>query len=109
MDAFFSGIPWQITGWGAFILLAFVVLRAFIKGDVHPDNHVQQIIKDRDSFQKLYYDLRDDYHEREKTTWGTVLAQGATTVQLLESIHRQARGEAVESADAATQSTRPEA
>lgn len=95
MEAFFSGIPWQITGWGAFIILAFVILRAVIKGDLHPDNHVQQIIKDRDAFRDLYYDLRNDYHEKEKTTWGTVLAQGATTVQLLESIWARAReGEA---------------
>lgn len=108
MEAFFSGIPWQITGWGAFILLAFVNLRALIKGDMIPGPRHQEVKDDRDTYRTLFFNLRNDYDEREKTAWSATTAQGATMVALLESIWNHARGkEATDDAGKAPDSAQP--
>ena len=91
MDDFFASVPWQISGWGAFVLLALVNLRALIKGDLIPGVRHQEVKDDRDNYRNLFFGLRDDYDEREKTAWSATLAQGATMVALLESIWKRAR------------------
>lgn len=92
MEDFFTGIPWQITGWGAFMLLSFIVLRALVRGDMVPGPRHAEMKEDRDCYRTLFFELRNDYDEREKTAWDATIAQGAATVAILESIQREARG-----------------
>lgn len=92
MEDFFAGVPWQITGWGAFMLLSFVILRALIKGDMIPGPRHAEILKDRDTYRDLFLNLRSDYDEREKTAWDATTAQGATMLAVLNSIWDHARG-----------------
>ena len=99
VEGFFEGVVWQISGWGAFVLLSLALIRGVVKGEIIPKSNHEEVRQDRDTYRELYYDLRDDYHEKEKTTWSTILAQGATTVALLESIHAQARGGSGEADD----------
>lgn len=47
----FLGVPLNLvnaSGWGAFALLAWVVIRLVLKGQLYPARYVQEIREDRD-------------------------------------------------------------
>lgn len=84
VETFFEGIPWQITGWGAFMLLTFLNIRAIIRGDLVPGVRHEEARSDLS-------ELKKDYREQGQLL-NTVLEQGVTTVALLRSIRRYAAG-----------------
>lgn len=74
------------------MLLSFVLLRALIKGDLIPGPRHLETKDDRDLYRDLFFKLREDYAEREKTAWEATATQGATMLTVLNSIWAHARG-----------------
>lgn len=44
----------DLSGWGAFLLLSFLILRMVLKGDVVPSKQHDEVRADRDSYRELF-------------------------------------------------------
>jgi hypothetical protein len=92
----FMGVPLSIpglSGWGAFVLLTWVVIRAFVKGDVRTDREFQELRADRDArlkeaarWEEAYVGERTAHSETRAQLTAVLIPVGEVTMRTMQSL-----------------------
>ncbi|MEE6273529.1 hypothetical protein V2J56_09240 [Georgenia sp. MJ206] len=89
------GVPLSIpglTGWGAFVMLTWVIIRAFVKGDVRTDREFQELRADRDARLKEAAEWQTAHakeiaaHEETRRQVTALLPVGQITAKVMRSL-----------------------
>ena len=83
----FLGVPISLvnaSGWGAFSILSWIIIRSVIKGELYPARHVQEMREDRDQRLVEVGAWRSAYEERGKAV-NELLMQNRKLLELSET------------------------